>query len=825
MSAAVVDGCFLSALQPNSSRTAYVVPSDGPCSDFGAKARRVQEQVRLRLAEKKSPSLGRLTTDDDDAAAATAVLGPAAATKAIFTSCLLFQCHDWELCLHKCAHPLPNGGRLRSRRTDVPKPRACEYALPSGRGFSSRSMIHTPSRIMAVSTMPSGGFSSRSAVETSSKVRASVAQQSLFQTHSARSRRTKSLCQAEINHHGVSGGNLVAWAPPVLRRTLSGTLQGSTLQGAAPPGGSDWADQEMPTRFTYKGPSHRTINRIGNRQQHGAAYGWGGALRAEGWGSQRVPQWHVHRPGHALSYQSSSCAQRAASASVQRAASVRSVASVGKGLDVLDGASVCSNEQLAGMQGLDAQTAVRYLCEPDAALQILGAAYIQHQCYHSRDSKKQVRLLQGVPALVQLFSSDNLEVLRFATGATRNLIYENTDNKVALVDAGGVARLVAVLGEPDEELRKNITGVLWNLSSRDNLKEKLCREALAELSSKVLIPLCASIPLSPSEKDIFNNATGCLRNLSSVNQRTREKMRDTSGLVDSLVSYIQQEVGADDKGLENSVCVLRNLSYQLYSELPHSVRLRLEGPARGSASRDAQAVGCFPMYGKKNVEQQQQRQQSLAIMSEASREARGAEWLWHPRVVALYKRVLQSAESTSAGREAAVGALQNLTAGDGRWAALLSAVVLEQERMLPSLLDLLDNDNEAELRPLSALLRNLARHAANKDLVAKNMVNVLVSKLPGDGLQKTPSSEVVVNICGALNHLVTCSSLAARDIAYFNGLPKLVGIKTSHDNSSGGLKASRAASTVLCNMFQYSKLHKDYKLKGFARRDFADGSV
>ncbi len=65
---------------------------------------------------------------------------------------------------------------------------------------------------------------------------------------------------------------------------------------------------------------------------------------------------------------------------------------------------------------------------------------------------------------------------------------------------------------------------------------------------------------------------------------------------------------------------------------------------------------------------------------------------------------------------------------------------------------------------------------------AKNMVNDLVSKLPSDGFQKTPSSEVVVNICGALNHLVICSSLAARDILYFNGLPKLMGIKTSHDN-------------------------------------------
>lgn len=70
----------------------------------------------------------------------------------------------------------------------------------------------------------------------------------------------------------------------------------------------------------------------------------------------------------------------------------------------------------------------------------------------------QVRTLHGIPALVQLFSSDNQEVQRFATGATRNLIYENSDNKVALIEADGVARLVSILGEPDEELRKNITG-------------------------------------------------------------------------------------------------------------------------------------------------------------------------------------------------------------------------------------------------------------------------------------------------------------------------------------------------------------------------------
>lgn len=55
-----------------------------------------------------------------------------------------------------------------------------------------------------------------------------------------------------------------------------------------------------------------------------------------------------------------------------------------------------------------------------------------------------------------------------------------------------------------------------------------------------------------------------------------------------------------------------------------------------------------------------------------------------------------------------------------KWSAVLSAVVLEQERMLPTLLDLLDGADEAELRPLTALLRNLARHAPNKDLVGQS---------------------------------------------------------------------------------------------------------
>ncbi|KAK7912999.1 hypothetical protein WMY93_013210 [Mugilogobius chulae] len=716
------------------------------------------------------------------------------------------------------------------------KPRL-QFPVHDYNTYKSDGCLHCP--------LHSSGFSTRSAMESNSKtnhIGTSSVQTSYQATQSrTRSSRSKSFCQADQEIFPLtvlpttesSNHTLPVPPPGSLRRSLSGTL----AQGRG-----HWQDEEVPYQYIYKGPSHRTISRITNRQQqyqHNSGYGqegWVGTGRVmssagNGWGTQ----WQQQQQQQQQVSRSSQGFGTGQYQGLNRAASVRSVRSVGKGVDVLDGASIHSNDALGGMQGLDMVTAVKYISEPDSALQVLGAAYIQHQCYHSSDAKIQVRTLHGIPALVQLFSSDNQEVQRFATGATRNLIYENTDNKAALIEAGGVTRLVSILGEPDEELRKNITGVLWNLSSRDNLKEKLSKEALSELTDKVMIPLCSSIPLSPSERDIFYNTTGCYGNIthfscqcdknvnmSSVNERTRQKMRDMRGLVDSLVSYVQQEEKADDKGMENCLCVLRNLSYQLYSELPPTVQLRLEGPRRSSGHKDIEPIGCFTMYNRKNTEQ---RNQNLSILSEVSRQPRGAEWLWHPKIVGVYKMVLQNDSCSSTSREAALGALQNITAGDLRWPSVLSCVVLEQERMLPILLELLDSNNNTELKPLTGLLRNLARHAPNKDHLAKNMVNVLVSKLPPDGLQKTPSSEVVVNICGALNHLVACSSLAARDISYFNGLPKLVGIKGTHDNSAGSLKAARAASTVLCNMFQYGKLHKDYKLKGFSRRDFTDVSI
>lgn len=53
------------------------------------------------------------------------------------------------------------------------------------------------------------------------------------------------------------------------------------------------------------------------------------------------------------------------------------------------------------------------------------------------------------------------------------------------------------------------------------------------------------------------------------------------------------------QGVENAVCILRNLSYQLYNEIPPSIAMRLEGPTRDQSTGKGDAIGCFTPNSRK----------------------------------------------------------------------------------------------------------------------------------------------------------------------------------------------------------------------------------
>ncbi|KAL8170097.1 UNVERIFIED_CONTAM: hypothetical protein K2H54_063205 [Gekko kuhli] len=150
-----------------------------------------------------------------------------------------------------------------------------------------------------------------------------------------------------------------------------------------------------------------------------------------------------------------------------RAPSVRSLADSShhlqdlRAIDMYDGHNSLMTQQSfsGGFDDIDLPSAVKYLMASDPNLQVLGAAYIQHKCYSDNDAKKQARSLQAVSKLVKLFNHSNQEVQRHATGAMRNLIYDNTENKLALVEENGIYELMRTLREQDDELRKNVTAL------------------------------------------------------------------------------------------------------------------------------------------------------------------------------------------------------------------------------------------------------------------------------------------------------------------------------------------------------------------------------
>ncbi|NXS61495.1 PKP3 protein, partial [Brachypteracias leptosomus] len=802
---------LLSALQPEAGVCSLALPSDQQLDGRGREAAeaqrlrsaRVQEQVRIRMMLRgQAPA----RPDGPDPIDGSRGAQYGTAVRSSFSSRSQSNGFDPKASLYQ---PLAKK----------------DLGTLKGSSWSSRSAVDlTPHKRMATTTTINGGLpKARGYGYAASQATNTSPRPSSFHERSARCRqnfdtlslRSLRLAEQPDDRYSVISEQL----DPVGHRSLyksqgnGGFARSYTFErqmSAGPKAGCEWLEgAEMPPSRTIRAPAMRTLQRFQSNNRSRLSTGSFAGVPV-GPGSSYL----------GLVEHSS------------RAPSVRSLAESGhhlqdqRAVEMYNGHSTLLSHQSGGFDDIDLPSAVKYLIASDPNLQVLGAAYLQHKCYSDSNAKKQARSLQAMPKLVKLFNSPNQEVQRHATGAMRNLIYDNAENKLALVEENGIYELMRTLREPDDELRKNVTGILWNLSSSDHLKDRLARDTLEQLTDLVLVPLSGLggsgvIQQNPSEAEIFYNSTGFLRNLSSASQQTRQKMRECHGLVDSMIHYVNSslEVGkSEDKSVENAVCVLRNLSYRLYDEMPPSSLQRLEGHRRNTSSTvTGDLVGCFSPQSKKAREHYLNA--DIVTFTEVSKDPKGMEWLWNPQIVGIYNRLLQRCELNKHTTEAASGALQNITAGDRRWAGVLSRLALEQERILNPVLDRVRTADHHQLRSLTGLIRNLSRHARNKDEMSTKVVSHLIEKLPGGVGDKAPPADVIVNIIAVLNNLVVESPMAARDIVYFDGLRKLFYIKQRRD-SSDNEKSSRAAASLLGNMWQYTKLHRDFKVKGYRKEDF-----
>ncbi|KAM4609150.1 plakophilin-4-like isoform 3-T5 [Polymixia lowei] len=468
------------------------------------------------------------------------------------------------------------------------------------------------------------------------------------------------------------------------------------------------------------------------------------------------------------------------------------------------------------------------------SVQANAAAYLQHLCFGDNRTKVEVCRLGGIKHLVDLLDHKVLEVQRNSCGAVRNLVYGKSmdDNKIAVRNAGGIPALLRLLRKTvDAEVRELVTGVLWNLSSCDAVKMTIIRDALSTLTNTVIIPHSgwSSSTFDDDHKLKFHsslvlrNTTGCLRNLSSAGEEARKQMRTCEGLVDSLLYVIKACVNTSDfdsKIVENCICTLRNLSYRLELEMPPS---RLTGGQEldgllGTESPSKEVD--YSCWGRKKKKKKKTSQEDtwdgVGPIPGFSKSPKGAEMLWHPAVVKPYLTLLAES-SNPATLEGAAGSLQNLSAGNWKFAAYIRAAV-RKEKGLPILVELLRMDNDRVVCSVATALRNMALDVRNKELIGKYAMRDLVNRLPG-GNTTLLSDETVAAICCTLHEVTSKNMENAKALADTGGIEKLVNM-TKGRGDRYSMKVVKAAAQVLNTLWQYRDLRTIYKKDGWNQNHF-----
>lgn len=475
----------------------------------------------------------------------------------------------------------------------------------------------------------------------------------------------------------------------------------------------------------------------------------------------------------------------------------------------------------------DLQDLLEYLQSDDVTLVVNAANYLQHLCYSDEQVKTKIRELGGIPMLVQLLDHELEEVHRSAAACLRNLSFSKArdENKLVIAECFGIEALIRLLKRTrKDEVKEVVLGVLWNLSSCEDLKLRIIEVCLIVLITIIVIPYSgwtktaaqSNAPV-PSIKwsTVFRNASGVLRNVSSAGPEARRVMRDCDGLVDSFVWIIKAPIGKNDidnKSVENSICILRNLSYRLENEVD---RGRYQDAPATDVNRKEPAnsdPGCLAGCGTGSKKKKKGSTFKGSDLPQIRREpVEGVELLWQPEIVRSYLSIMAEASNPET-LEGSAGAIHNLTACGWRWSMVVRSAV-RKEKGLPILVELLRMNYDPVVRAVSTALRNLAIDPRNKDLIGKYAVRDLVHRLPDPEINVKVEENTVGAILCAIHQAVNKSMENSRHVRNVGGFKKIITISRSRDRYSP--KIVKTANQVLITMWSLAPMRNSLKKDGW----------
>ncbi|BHF59196.1 Plakophilin-4 [Sparganum proliferum] len=505
-----------------------------------------------------------------------------------------------------------------------------------------------------------------------------------------------------------------------------------------------------------------------------------------------------------------------------------------------------------------------------------ATAAIQHFSYKNTKIKDGLRKAGALPPLVRLLYSDQPQVLLGATGALRNLTYGG-DQKTCMdfEELGGICAL-AWLVDTQQTLEnapnlppaateminmvlENASATLCNLSLLEALRQPLLTDAvLPTLVEAVLEPVASTSFNSFRSHSgrtqgsfyynsvFFRNICALLRNISSsVDANNRRLLRACPGLLSALLTVLKVAVASgqvNSMTVENCVTTVRNLCFALpeisdpgycFRKRARLTTIAMETPChqkrqilrcRGVGSREIQAPVASSVSLSSNI----------SNLPEAL--------LWHRNTVACLISILRQTSNPFA-IEAAIGALQNLSAGE--WEP--SAQVRREVRVLcglPLLVELLHAPVCAIVSSAASALRNLAFEPETRDLLGRHALPVIVDSLPS-AVEGPSTATPLPESCRVAEYairlsprrvvplLLLCLTILRGQLVFAQRFVELGGVNrcqyiasvdytniTCLESDEICNDPCHMARHVLCLLWRMKKLRPIFKIHGWTKADF-----
>ncbi|KAA0706819.1 Plakophilin-1 [Triplophysa tibetana] len=464
------------------------------------------------------------------------------------------------------------------------------------------------------------------------------------------------------------------------------------------------------------------------------------------------------------------------------------------------------------MDAMTLQEAVELLTHPDINQQLCGASFIQHCTYVKGEARREVCQLEGIHTLIQLLKSENLDLQQTVAAALRNVVFKDPKNKSKVKLYGGIKVIVDLVQSTEEaEIQKQLTGLLWNLSSADDLKPELIKTGLVLLTESILQPYTQ--PHSYTEKliepEIFLNTTGCIRNLSCSTDDDRIWMRDCPYLIDSLMTFLQGrlEIGElDDKSVENCVCVLHNLSFKLDKEAPEHFSI-IEDSQKETGDKSKNSL-----FSSKRPKIQKE----LSFPAMDTLDPEGVSWLYNRKSLQMYLSLLRLCQNEST-LEACCGTLQNLTASKHLVSTVMSQAI-EKLNGLPTISPLLNSKNQNLQKTAMFVVGNMSRVSNLRATMAKEALPEVSAFISSVDITTVKADDTIATACSVMQTLVVAEPEHSKNVLNRDMIMNL----TSLSENMSFSKARQPAGALLYSLWGQKYINNRLKKKGMVKDTFVN---